>query len=80
VAESKRVLFSFNDHSYDSLEQMKSEGQFSTLADVVWQSLVVCKALQSHAKQGFTEVTVHNPETGEERILSLPKLVSKDMA
>jgi hypothetical protein len=79
MVESKRVIFSFNDHSYDSLEQMKSEGPFSTLAEVVWQSLVVSRALQSHAKQGFTEVMVHNPGTGEGRILSLPELVSEDM-
>lgn len=78
MAESKRVVFSFDERSYDSLERMKAEGRFSTLADAVRQSLVVSKALQSQGMQGFTEVTVRNPKTGEERVLVLPELVSED--
>ena len=75
---SKRVVFSFDERSYDSLEQMKAEGRFSTLAETVRQSLVVSRALQSQGKQGFTEVTVRNPETGKERVLVLPELASED--
>ena len=78
MAESKRVVFSFDERSYDSLEQMKAEGRFSTLAETVRQSLVVSRALQSQGKQGFTEITVRNPQTGKERVLVLPELVSED--
>ena len=75
MAGSKRVVFSFDDRSYDSLEQMKKEGRFGTLAETVRQALRVSRAFQTQGKQGFTEVVVRNPETGKERVLVLPELV-----
>lgn len=75
MAGSKRVVFSFDERSYDSLEQMKSEGRFSTLAETVRQSLRASRALQAQGRQGFSEVIVRNPETGEERVLVIPELV-----
>jgi hypothetical protein len=73
MAESKQVIFTFNEHSYESLKQIQSVGRFSTLAEAIQQSLVISKALQSQGKQGFTEVIVRNPETGCERVLALPR-------
>lgn len=75
MAESKRVVFSFDERSYDSLEQMKEEGRFGTLAEAVRQALRTSRALQSQGKQGFTEVVVRNPKSGEERVLVIPELV-----
>lgn len=75
MAEKKRVVFSFDERSYESLEQMKGEGRFGSLAETVRQALRTSRALQSQGKQGFTEVVVRNPETGEERVLVLPELV-----
>ena len=75
MSGSKRVVFSFDERSYDSLEQMKKEGRFATLAEAVRQALRVSRAFQSQGKQGFTEVVVRNPETGDERVLVIPELV-----
>ena len=74
MSKAKRVVFSFDDRSYDSLEKIKDRGNFSSRADTVRQSMEVSGALQSQAHQGFTEVTVRNPETGEERVLVIPRL------
>lgn len=74
MAKTKRVMFSFDDRSYDSLEKIKEQGHFASLADTVRESIEVSGALQSQAQQGFTEVTVRNPKTGEERVLVIPRL------
>lgn len=74
MAKTKRVVFSFDERSYDSLEKIKDQGRFSSLADTVRQSIEVSQALQNQAQQGFTEVTVRNPQTGEERVLVIPRL------
>ena len=74
MAKTKRVVFSFDDRSFDSLETIKEQGHFASLADTVRQSIEVSGALQSQAQQGFNEVTVRNPQTGEERVLVLPRL------
>ncbi len=74
MAKTKRVVFSFDDRSYDSLEKIKKQGHFASLADTVRQSIEVSGALQSQAQQGFTELTVRNPGTGEERVLVIPRL------
>lgn len=74
MAKTKRVVFSFDERSYDSLEKIKEQGHFSSLADTVRQSIEVSGALQSQAQQGYSEVTVRNPETGEERVLVIPRL------
>ena len=74
---SKRVIFTFDERSFDSLEQMKAEGRFASLAEAVREALRVSRALQEQGKQGFSEVTVRNPKTGEERVLVIPELVGQ---
>lgn len=74
MAKTKRVVFSFDDRSYDSLEKIKTQGNFASLADTVREAVEVSGALQSQAQQGYTEITVRNPRTGEERVLVIPRL------
>jgi Arc/MetJ-type ribon-helix-helix transcriptional regulator len=74
MAKNKRVVFSFDERSLESLEKLTQQGRFSSMADTVRESLQISRALQSQAGQGFTEVLVRNPETNEERVLVIPTL------
>jgi hypothetical protein len=72
---SKRVVFTFDERSFDALTAMKVVGRYSSLAEAVRDSLQITRAIQSQAEQGFTEVIVRNPQTDERRTLVLPQLM-----
>jgi Arc/MetJ-type ribon-helix-helix transcriptional regulator len=74
MSKNKRVVFSFDERSLESLQKLTEQGRFSSMADTVRESLQISRALQSQAGQGFTEVMVRNPETNEERVLVIPTL------
>ena len=74
MAKTQRVVFSFDERSYDSLQQIKDRGRFSSLGEAVRESLQISRALQSQASQGFSEIVVRNPETKEERVIVVPNL------
>ena len=75
MADSKRVVFTFDERSLRSLEEIKEAGHFRTLADTVRNSLQINRALQDQVEQGFQEIVVRNPETREERVLVIPTLL-----
>jgi len=77
MAAAKRLVFTFDERSIESLEKIKKQGCFSSYADAVRQSLQISKALQAQGQQGFKEVIVRNPETKEERVLVIPELVAE---
>ncbi|GGB76493.1 hypothetical protein [Deinococcus soli (ex Cha et al. 2016)] len=74
--KSKRVAFTFDDHSVRTLEQMTQEGRFSSMADTVRNSLQISRALQTQAKKGFSEIVMRNPDTQQERVVILPHFAS----
>ena len=74
--KSKRVAFTFDDHSVRTLEQMTQEGRFSSMADTVRESLQISRALQTQVRRGFTEIVMRNPETQQERVVVVPRLAS----
>jgi Arc/MetJ-type ribon-helix-helix transcriptional regulator len=74
MAKAQRVVFTFDDRSLESLQRIKEQGRFSSMADAVRDSLQVSRALQAQAEQGYTEVVVRNPKTGEERVIVIPTL------
>jgi Arc/MetJ-type ribon-helix-helix transcriptional regulator len=76
MAKAQRVVFSFDDRSLESLQRIKEQGRFSSMADAVRESLQVSRALQDQAEQGFTELVVRNPKTGTERVIVVPPLHS----
>lgn len=76
MSKSKRVTFTFDERSLDTLEDMTREGQFSSMAETVRESLQISRALQSQAKKGYTEITVRNPDTDEERVIIIPHFES----
>jgi len=74
MSNTKRVVFTFDERSLESLEKLKDQARFNSLADTVRNSLQVSRALQQQKDQGYTEVIVRNPETKEERVLIIPNL------
>src|SRR5262249_35643140 len=62
MAKAQRVVFSFDERSLESLQRIKDQGQFSSMADAVRESLQITRALQVQGGQGFTEIVVRNPE------------------
>jgi hypothetical protein len=74
MATKKRVVFTFDERSMESLENLKEQARFDSLADTVRSSLQVARALQQQKEQGYTEVVVRNPDTKEERVIVIPSL------
>ena len=74
MSATKRVVFSFDEKSYERLAQMKKRGRFNSLAETVRESLQISRALQEQSGQGYSEVIVRNPKTGKERIMVIPVL------
>lgn len=73
---SKRIAFTFDERSLETLNRMTVEGNFGSLANTVRESLQVSRTLQQQAKQGYTEVLLRNPDTGKERVVVIPYLTS----
>jgi len=74
MAKAQRVVFSFDERSLESLQRIKEQGQFSSMAEAVRESLQISRALQAQAGQGFTEIVVRNPDTKQERMIVIPNL------
>jgi metal-responsive CopG/Arc/MetJ family transcriptional regulator len=70
----KRVVFTFDERSLESLEKLKEQARFDSLAEAVRNSLQVARALQQQKEQGYTEVVVRNPDSKEERVVVIPDL------
>jgi hypothetical protein len=77
MAKTRRVIFTFDERSLESLEKIRQQGNFPSMADTVRESLQISRALQSQAEQGYREVVVRNPDTKEERVIVIPNLVAQ---
>jgi hypothetical protein len=78
MSQKKRVVFTFDERSFQSLEEIKENAKFDSLADTVHGSLAVIRSLQQQAKQGFTEVVVRNQENKEERVIVIPNMTVRN--
>ena len=65
MSKGKRVVFTFDERSFDSLEKMKDNGNYGSLAEAVRDSLKVSRSLQQQSEQGYSEVIVRNTKTGK---------------
>ena len=72
--ESKRVIFTFDPKSYESLTTMTDEMGFRSMAETVREALRIMHALQDQAREGFKEINLRNPTTNRERTLVIPLL------
>ncbi len=74
MPNKRRVVFTFNERSLESLERITKQGHYNSMAESVRDSLQINRALQTQAEEGFTQVVVRNPQTGEERVIIIPSL------
>jgi Arc/MetJ-type ribon-helix-helix transcriptional regulator len=76
MPKTRRVVFTFDERSLESLKRMTDQGRYPSMANAVKDSLQISRALQNQAEQGYTEIIVRNPETNEERVIVVPNLVT----
>ena len=74
---NQRMVFTFDERGVDNLRKMQAEGHFPSMATVVRDSLRISRTLQQQAADGFSEVLVRNPKTGEARVVVVPPLVTE---
>ena len=74
MPKTRRVVFSFDERSLESLKRMTEQGRYPSMANAVRDSLQISRALQNQVEKSFTEVIVRNPETNEERVIVIPDL------
>jgi len=74
MTNKRRVVFTFDERSLESLEEITKQGHYNSMAETVRLSLQVNRALQQQAGDGFTQLVVRNPQTGEERVIVIPHL------
>lgn len=69
-----RVIFSFDDRSLESLKKVTEDGHYASMAETVRDSVTINKALREQVEQGYSEIVLRNPKTGEERVVVIPKI------
>ena len=74
MSRNKRVVFTFDERSLESLQKLTEQGRFSSMADTVRESCKSVVPCNRKRDRDFTEVMVRNPETNEERVLVIPTL------
>jgi len=72
--KTKRVAFTFDERSFKTLEEMTEEGQYSSMAECVRESLQITQILSELAGQGFSQLAVRRPGTNMERVIVVPRL------
>ena len=77
--EKIRVVFTFEERGLAALEEMTADGNYSCLAETVRDSLTITRALQTHAKKGYSQIIVRDPVTEEERLLIIPTIRAVSM-
>jgi hypothetical protein len=71
---AQRVVFTFDDSSLDSLKQVQTRGDFSSMGTAVRESIQLSEVLQDQVADGFSEVVLRNPQTNQEKTLVIPSL------
>jgi hypothetical protein len=74
---NQRMIFTFDERGVDNLKKMQAEGHYPSMATVVRDSLRISRALQQQAAEGFSEILVRNPKTGEARVIVAPPLIGE---
>ncbi len=71
---AQKIVFSFDERSLKSLENVQGRGKFPTLATALSDSIQISEFLQDQAEEGFSEVVVRNPKTNKEKTITIPSL------
>jgi hypothetical protein len=76
----KRIMFTFDNRSFDTLQEMTKEAHYPSLGTTIRDAIRITRTLQKLAGDGYTDVVVRNPITGEERTLIPPELIQPPRA
>jgi hypothetical protein len=71
---SQRVVFTFDQSSLETLNEVKENGAFPSMGSAVRESLTLSNTLQNQVAEGFTEIVVRNPKTNQEKTIIVPSL------
>ena len=63
------MVFTFEAESFSALEKLQEDGDYPSLAETVKDSLKIMRTLHQHAKRGYTELIVRNPNTDTEKLV-----------
>jgi hypothetical protein len=66
---SRRVVFTFDEGSFNLLQAMTRELGLGTEAGTIREALRIVRAIQKQAEEGYSDVIVENPTTLESRKL-----------
>ncbi len=72
--KSRRVAFTFDALSLNTLREMTENGQYSSMGDCVRESLQINRVLQLQARKGYTELIMRKPGTCMEKVIVIPRL------
>lgn len=66
--EKRRIVFSFDEKNINRLEKIQKRNNLN-MAEAIRESMMINNALLDQIEEGFGEIIVRNPKTGEEKIL-----------
>jgi hypothetical protein len=69
--QSIKVELSFDEQSFKVLQEIRDEASLGSEAATLRRALLIMRTLQKQAKNGYSDVVVENPETGEQMVLDL---------
>lgn len=62
----KKINFTFKNENFKTLFEMTKDGNFKKPSKTIKEALEIFRSLQNFAKEGFCEVIIRNPFSGEE--------------
>ncbi|MEK6849021.1 MAG: hypothetical protein AABY01_00460 [Nanoarchaeota archaeon] len=65
----RKLLFTLDEETYAAITKVQKECNYDMPAGVVRDALTLYFGIREQAKEGFHEITLKNPKTGEERVL-----------
>jgi len=69
----RQITLSFTDENLRRIDAIMKGWKLDSLEEAVGESLATQYGLVEQAADGFTEVIVRNPKTGQERIMRVPR-------
>jgi hypothetical protein len=77
MAKNKRIVFTFDQKTYDELERIRELGGFSSLAEAARESITLTRMLQIQSSLGFSDIQVNKPGTEERKTLICRSLTTR---
>ena len=66
---TRRIVFTFDERALESAKTLQRDRKHNSLAETVRESISILLALENQRSQGFSELSVRNPDNGKERFI-----------